>query len=409
MRRRIVRLLVRILLIFLVVTAAAGWFMREEIQRLWAVNSLFDADRIVQNFSHMDAAFLTVEVPRGSGPASPMPEGDSAELPAEVADWIEERAVTSLLVLQNGQIRHESYHLGTAPSDQRISWSVAKSFLSALMGTLVDDGTIPELGALVTDYAPLLEGTAYDGATILDVLQMSSGVTFDEDYLDYNSDINRMGREIALGGTLDGFAAALTETDRPAGEQWQYVSIDTHVIGMVIRGATGRDIPSLLSERIIEPLGMESTPYYLTDGEGVAFVLGGLNMTTRDYARLGQLFLNNGEYGGQRILSADWVAASTAASANTAPGEIGYGYQWWIPVGSEPGQFLARGIYGQYVYVDQVNGVVIATTGADRQFRDAGVNDENVRIFRVIAESLAPSAPEPEPEPDPEAEPEDTE
>lgn len=386
--RRVKRILFRVLLIFAVVTIAGGLWMREEIMRLWAVNTLFDEDYIVANFSNMDAAFLTVPVPRGSGAASTLPTGTPAELPAEVAGWIEERAVTSLLVIQDGEIRHESYHLGTDPSDRRISWSVAKSFLSALLGTLVDDGTIPELGAPVTDYVPSLAGTAYDGATILDVLQMSSGVTFDEDYLDYNSDINRMGREIALGGTLDGFTQALSETFAPPGEAWQYVSIDTHVIGMVIRGATGRDIPSLLSERIIAPLGMDSTPYYLTDGEGVAFVLGGLNMTTRDYARLGLMYLQNGQFNGQQIVSEDWVAASTVASARTAPGAIGYGYQWWIPVGAEPGQFMARGIYGQYVYVDQVNGVVIATTGADRRFRDAGVNEENVRMFRLIAESL---------------------
>jgi CubicO group peptidase (beta-lactamase class C family) len=386
--RRVYRILLRVLVIFAVVAIAGGIYLREEIARLWAVNTLFEAEYIVENFSHMDQAFLTVEVPRGSGPASPLPEGTPAALPAEVDQWIEDRAVTSLLVIHGGEIVHESYHLGTAPSDMRISWSVAKSFLSALMGTLVDDGTIPELGAPVTQYVPSLVGTAYDGATILDVLQMSSGVTFDEDYLDYHSDINRMGREIALGGTLDGFTQALTETDRPAGEAWQYVSIDTHVIGMVIRGATGRDIPSLLSERIIGPLGLDVTPYYLTDGEGVAFVLGGLNMTTRDYARMGMMFLHNGEWNGQRILSEEWVAASTAASARTEPGEIGYGYQWWIPVGAEPGQFMARGIYGQYVYVDQVNDVVIATTGADRLFREPGVNDENVRIFRLIAESL---------------------
>lgn len=386
--RRIGRLLLRILVIFVAVALAVGLYMREEIQRLWTVNTLFDAENIVENFSHMDDAFLTVEVPRGPGPASPLPEGTPADLPEEVASWIEERSVTSLLVLHEGQVVHESYHLGTAPDDRRISWSVAKSFLSALMGSLVDDGTIPDLDVPVTDYVPSLAGTAYDGATIRDVLQMSSGVTFDEDYLDYHSDINRMGRVVALGRALDDFTAGLTETDGPAGEEWQYVSIDTHVIGMVIRGATGRDIPSLLSERIIAPLGMESALYYITDGEGVAFVLGGLNMTTRDYARLGMMFLRDGAWNGQQILSTQWVTESTTASANTDPGEIGYGYQWWIPVGAEPGQFMARGIYGQYVYVDQVNDVVIATTGADRQFRDPGVNEDNVRIFRLIAESL---------------------
>jgi CubicO group peptidase (beta-lactamase class C family) len=406
--RRIVRILVRILVIFLIVTVAAGWVMRQEITRLWTVVTLYDEAYIVENFSNMGDAFDTADVSRGSGPASPLPEGPPADLPDEVASWIEARDVTSLVVLSDGQIVHESYHLGTGPGDRRMSFSVAKSFLSALLGTLVEDGTIPDLDAQVTDYVPELSGTAYDGTTILNVLQMSSGVTFDEDYLDYNSDINRMSRALALGGTMDGFTEALSETDLPAGEQWEYVSIDTHVIGMVIRGATGRDIPSLLSERIIQPLGLEATPYYLTDGEGVAFVLGGLNMTTRDYARLGMMFLNNGNWNGHQILSQEWVARSTAASARTAPGEIGYGYQWWIPVGAEPGQFMARGIYGQYIYVDQVNGVVIATTGADRQFRDAGVNEENIRIFRLISESLAPPAPDaaPETEPGDDAEPE---
>ena len=386
--RRIFKIALKGLAVLVLLALAAGFWKREEIARLMAVNTLFDADRIVANFSHMDRAFLTVPVPRGSGPVSPLPEGTAADLPPEVAEWIAERAVTTLIVLKDGEIVHESYHLGTGPEDRRISWSVAKSYLSALLGTLVADGTIPDLDAPVTQYAPLLAGTAYDGATIRNVLQMASGVEFDEDYLDYDSDINRMGRVVALGGTLDGFTAGLTGRTGAPGAAWQYVSIDTHVIGMVIRGATGRDIPSLLSERIIAPLGLEAEPYYLTDGEGVAFVLGGLNLTTRDYARFAQMIAQDGVWQGIRILPEGWVAESTAPSAPTAPGEIGYGYQWWVPVGSEPGQFMARGIYGQYLYIDQPRGVVIATNGADRGFREDGVNDANVAIFRLIAESL---------------------
>ena len=386
--RRVLKFLARLLLIAALAAVAVGLYKREELMRLWTVNTLFDAENIVGNFSHMDRAFLTVEVPRGPGPASPLPGGAPADLPAAVDRWIEARAVTSLLVLHEDRVVHESYHRGTGADDRRVSWSVAKSFLSALMGTLVDDGTIPDLDVPVTDYVPRLAGSAYDGATIRDVLQMASGVRFDEDYLDYDSDINRMGREIALGGALDDFTAALSETDNPPGETWQYVSIDTHVIGMVIRAATGRDIPALMSERVIAPLGLQSTPYYITDGEGVAFVLGGLNMTTRDYARLGMMYLNDGRWNGRRIVSAEWVAESTAPSAPTDPGAIGYGYQWWVPAGAEPGQFMARGIYGQYIYVDQVNDVVIATTAADRQFREDGVAEENVRMFRLIAQHV---------------------
>ncbi|NKX44042.1 serine hydrolase domain-containing protein [Roseicyclus persicicus] len=388
--RPALRIALRVAVLLVLVAAAAAVWKREEIARLMAVNTLFDADRIVDNFSHMDRAFLTVRVPRGDGPVSPLPQGPEATLPADVADWIAARNVTALVVLQDGQIVHESYHLGTGAEDRRISWSVAKSFLSALLGTLVADGTIPDLDAPVTDYAPGLAGSAYDGATIRNVLQMASGVEFDEDYLDYDSDINRMGREIALGGTLDGFTAGLQARAAAPGAAWQYVSIDTHVIGMVIRGATGRDIPALLSERIIAPLGLEAEPYYLSDGEGVAFVLGGLNMTTRDYARFGQMVAQDGVWQGTRLLPAGWVAESTAPTAPTAPGEIGYGYQWWIPVGAGPGQVMARGIYGQYIYIDAPRGVVIATNGADRGFREPGVDDENIRIFRLIAETLAP-------------------
>jgi CubicO group peptidase (beta-lactamase class C family) len=237
-------------------------------------------------------------------------------------------------------------------------------------------------------YSPALEGGAYAGATIRNVLQMSSGVVFDEDYLDQSSDINRMGRVLALGGSMDEFAAALTETFAPAGEMWTYVSIDTHILSMVVRGATKRPIAELMSEKIIAPMGLERAPYYLTDGFGTAFVLGGLNLTTRDYARMGQMFLQRGQYNGRQIVPADWVDASTAASAPTAAGAIGYGYQWWIPQGAAAGEFMARGIYGQYVYVNRARGVVIATNAADRKFREEGVSQQNIAIFRAIADGI---------------------
>lgn len=378
----------RVLAALLLAAVVIGIWKREELTRLMAVNSLFSADRIVQNFSHMDRAFLTTPVPRGPLATSELAYGPETTLPNETAQWIKDRSVTSLLVLKDGEIRYEEYFLGTAPDDRRISWSIAKSYLSALFGVLVDEGAIASLEDPVTRYAPKLVGTAYDGASIRNVLNMASGVVFDEDYMDQGSDINRMGRVVALGGTLDDFAASFTETFATPGEQWQYVSIDTHVIGMVIRGATGRSVAELLSEKIIAPLGQEYDGYYLTDGTGTAFVLGGLNLTTRDYARFGQMVLQNGQYAGKQVVPADWIAASTAPSAPTAPGEIGYGYQWWIPKGAHDGEFMGRGIYGQYLYIDQAKGVVIATTGADRNFRDPGVNDANVAMFRRIADSL---------------------
>lgn len=265
----------RLLLLLVLAAAVVGVWKREQITRLLAVNSLFSEDKIVHNFSHMDAAFLTTPVPRGNGPTAELRYGPDAALPAEVAEWTEARDVTALVVLKDGEIVHESYYKGTTAEDLRISWSVAKSYLSALFGIMLEEGAIASLDEPVTKYAPALAGGAYDSATIRNVLNMSSGVTFDEDYLDQNSDINRMGRVLALGGSMDDFAAALSETFTQAGSEWKYVSIDTHVLSMVLRGATGRPVASLLSEKVITPMGLEHEPYYLTDGYGTAFVLGG--------------------------------------------------------------------------------------------------------------------------------------
>ncbi|KIN79228.1 serine hydrolase domain-containing protein [Sulfitobacter mediterraneus] len=386
--RRFGKWLGRLLLALVLAAVVVGLWKLEEITRLLAVNSLFSAEKIVSNFSHMDAAFLTTPVPRGNGPTTALDYGPETTLPSQVNQWITDRAVTALVVLKDGDIVYENYFQGTGPDDLRISWSVAKSYLSALVGILLDEGKIASLDDPVTQYAPQLKGSAYDGATLRNVLQMSSGVTFDEDYLDKNSDINRMGRILALGGKMDDFTADLTERLAEPGQQWQYVSIDTHVIGMVVRGATGRSIADLLSEKIIVPLGLERSPYYVTDGVGTAFVLGGLNLTTRDYARFAQMFAQGGEWQGQQIVPAAWVAASTAASAPTAPGKIGYGYQWWIPQGAAPGEYMARGVYGQYLYIDTARNVVIATNAADRKFREAGVSQRNIDIFRLIAENL---------------------
>tara|TARA_R110002110_G_scaffold109959_2_gene274050 strand:+ start:415 stop:1590 length:1176 start_codon:yes stop_codon:yes gene_type:complete len=378
----------RVLLVLVLALVVFGLWKREEITRLLAVNSLFSKDKIVSNFSHMDRAFLTTPVSRGNGPTGEIAYGPEFTLPAPVDDWIAARDVTALVVIKDGEIVYENYFLGTDAEDLRISWSVSKSYLSALVGILLEEGDIASIDDPVTKYAPSLIGTAYDGATIRNVLNMASGVTFDEDYLDRNSDINRMGRALALGGELDDFTASLKDTFAPAGTQWQYVSIDTHVIGMVVRGATGRTIPDLLGEKVIGPMGVERAPYYVTDGAGVAFVLGGLNLTTRDNARMGLLYLNKGFYNGKQVVPATWVAASTEASAPTRPGEIGYGYQWWIPKGARPGEFMARGVYGQYIYINREAGVVIATNAADRGFREPGISDQNVDIFRLISRTL---------------------
>ncbi|MBM2577582.1 serine hydrolase [Jannaschia sp. Os4] len=384
--RRILKLLGLAALATLLIVGAAALWKREEIARLWTVNTLFDEDRIVANFSDMGSAFLTAPLPGRDARALPACDAPLA-LPEGHADWIAADAVTGLVVLRGGCVAHETYHLGTGAEDRRISWSVAKSALSLLTGTLVADGTVA-LDDPVTRHAPQLAGSAYDGATLEDVLQMESGVRFDEDYLDPGSDINRMGRTLALGGTLDDFTAAISERDAAPGARWTYVSMDTHVIGMVLRGATGRSIADLMAERVTGPIGIADGAY-LTDGAGAAFVLGGLTLRTRDYARLGLLVAQDGTWDGAQVVPAAWIDASTAPTAATADGAWGYGYQWWLAPDARPGEVIGRGVYGQWLYVDRIRDVVVAVNGADRGFRAPDAHADAIRHLRALADAAA--------------------
>lgn len=359
-----------------------------DLTRLRAVNSLFDEDRIVGNFTAMNQLFHSRPL-RRQGPVSPLPQGAPFTPDQATQDWMRDRTVCAMVLLKDGLLRHESYHHGTKAEDHRISWSVAKSWLATLLGIVMEQGHIQSLDEQVTTYAPALIGSAYQGATIRHVLNMASGLRFNEDYLDFFSDINRMGRVLGLGGSIDTFAAAQSRRDAPPGTRWLYVSIDTHVLGMVIRGATGRDIAELLEDHLIAPLGLEGSPYYITDGHGTSFVLGGLNLMTRDYARFGAMIAAGGQWQGKQIVPADWVAQMITPTAPYSPDCLGgYGWQWWVPEGSAKGEVLARGIYGQFIHIDQNKGTVLAINSADRRFREPGRSQEDVAMFRQLAAAL---------------------
>ncbi|MSU90148.1 serine hydrolase [Rhodobacteraceae bacterium 2CG4] len=392
MRRWTKRLLAMVLASLLLAGGAAAW-KHEQLIRLAAVNTLFDADRIVANFSAMETMFGSVALDRGRGPPSALPEGQRIALPVGAEAWAAARQVTSLLVLHDGRIVFEDYYHGTGPEDLRIAWSVSKSWLSALTGILIAEGALA-LDDPLERHAPALAGSAYAGVTVRDVLTMTSGVRFDEDYLDFWSDVNRMGRVLALGGSMDEFVAGLTERTGPPGRTWAYVSTDSHALAMALRGATGRSLPELMSDRLVRPLGLARAPGYLTDGHGVAFALGGLCLTTRDQARFAQMMLQEGRWQGRQIVPRDWARAATAPQAPVPDGAKGYGLQWWLPADAQDGEFLAEGVYGQYLYVDRARGVVVVMTAADRGFRGTGVDAGNIAMFRQIATAAQPiSAP----------------
>ncbi len=376
------------------------------LRRLMRVNSLFEPDRIIDNFLSMQDIFETLPLPAATDPvAIPTAPRDIADeyqvggRPYRLSDHIRDRNVTALLILKDGELVSEAYFRDTPEGAHRISWSMSKSVMSMLLGILIDKGLVPEsaLADNVAAHVPILRGSGYDGATLQNVLHMSSGVAFNEDYMDYHSDINRMGRIIGVGGSLDEFAASLTR-QWPPGTYSHYVSIDTHVIGMVMRALTSQRMIDLLNTHFFEPLGLEHGGTIIADSTGEPFVLGGLNLSARDYVRIALMAANGGKLGKKRIVPAEWIDRSTCQSApppdpETAAkpdGSLGYGMQWWLLPDPEPGEFAAFGIYGQFLYINRDRGVVIVQNAADTGFRvgDGIVGVRSGFLFREIARSL---------------------
>lgn len=367
------------------------------IQRLLLVKEYLNPEKVVYNFAHAGDAFhkreLKTPVPEQVWPENLQPLAGSlivGNQSLNTAAFLEETDAVALLVIKDGAIIYENYYQGAERNDHRISWSVAKSFLSALIGAAIDRGDIDSVEDSMDQYTPSLKGTAYEGVAIRHVLNMSSGVRFNEDYFDNDSDVIKMTNILAINGSLDEFTTRYKERDFEPGEYMRYVSIDTHALGMVLKGATGKT-PSENFEAVLgTKLGFSEGIYYLTDSEDNEYVLGGLNMTARDYALLGQLFLQKGQWNGEQIISESWVHESTASSAPPRydGGALRYGYQWWVPrPRPEPefaNDYVAAGFYGQHIYVNPTHGTVIVKLST---FKDASeVNDDGVPHGHIAME-----------------------
>lgn len=274
---------------------------------------------------------------------------------------------------------------------------MSKSVISALFGIAVSEGKIRSIEETVTDYLPQFAGTGYEGVRIKDVLQMSSGVGFNEDYGDFFSDINVMGRYFALGLPMEDFSKRL-KRERQPGLVNHYVSINTQVLGMILVEATGQSIADYMYEKLWSQIGATSAAYWVIDKAGMEFVLGGLNATARDYAKIGQLYLDTGRWNGTQVVPEEWVIASVTPDAphllpgknNVAPRKDGYGYQWWLPSGRDD-EFNAQGVYGQFIYIDPDKELVIVKLSSNYHFRNDKTGfykRHEINMFREIADNI---------------------
>jgi len=319
-------------------------------------------------FREMDQLFTTRTVAR-SGPVWELPRHDqdldftytwngetySAE------EFLERTYTNALLVMKDGVIVNEIYRNNSTPDSRFIGWSMTKSVTSILVGCALADGYIDSLDTPIDDYLPALAGGGYEDVSIRHVMQMRSGVDYEERYDFGNPGIAASNHIAALVKNTARFvdvARTLPRIHEP-GEFFQYKTIDTAVLGWLIEQSTGMSVAAYTERCLWEPLGAEADGFYIMDGApgvGREFSGAGFNATLRDFARFGQMVLNRGVADGRRIVSEEWIRQSTRPSGGNADQTSGYGLQWWM-MGDNA--FSAIGLQGQYVFVDPDTDTVV--------------------------------------------------
>jgi len=328
---------------------------------------MLEAPENMLTFHNMDQLFQTRVVAR-SGPVAPLARTDTALPPATIRGkamsedaWEDLTYTSALLVMRDGKVLHESYRNNTDADTHFISFSMAKTFTSMLVGIAVGQGAIRSIDDPAVAYVPELKGSGYDGVTIAQLLTMTSGVKWNEDYTDPKSDVARMFLEpVPAGEDPTVFYMKTLPREAPAGSKWVYKTGETNLIGVLVSSATGKTLSSYLSEKIWKPFGMDQDAVWMLGPTGHEISGCCVSASLRDYARFGLFILGGGVAGGEKVLPDDWLAAATTKQAAIDQPGRGYGYQWWT---NDDGSFAAQGIFGQGIFIDPKRRLVIASNG----------------------------------------------
>ena len=287
-----------------------------------------------------------------------LPAGPPLEIPG-IDAYMTEQNTAGLVILQDGKVRFERYGLGFDAAGRWTSFSVAKSFTSTLVGAAIQDGYIGSLEDKVSQYIPDLRGSAYDEVTIRQLLTMSSGVKWNEDYEDPTADVAKFNNATPDEG-VDATVSYMRKLPRahPPGEVWHYNTGETNLIGVLVSSATKQPLAQYLQAKIWHPAGMEATGTWLQGKTGHEIAGCCIQAATRDYARFGLFVLANGNVGGQQIVPADWFASAIVTQQDIGSPGRGYGFQWWT---YDDGAVAAQGIFGQGIFIDPQRRLVIAS------------------------------------------------
>jgi CubicO group peptidase (beta-lactamase class C family) len=296
--------------------------------------------------------------------------------------FMRENHVAGLLVIQHGRIKLERYGLGETAHDRWTSFSVGKSVTSTLIGAAIKDGAIKSLESPIVDYIPALKGSAYDGVTVRQLLTMTSGVKWNEDYADPKSDVNQFALGEPGPGGENPIVAYMKKLPReaPPGSKWVYKTGESDLMGVLLARATHKHPADYLSEKIWSKYGMERDAVWMLDRSGDE--LGGccISMTLKDYGRFGLFFMQGGRIDGVSILPEGWVAEATKAQVPH------YGFQWWVM--QDDGSYDAQGIFGQTIHVDPKSDLVIVTSSAWPAADDDKYWKNGSAYFAAVADAL---------------------
>jgi CubicO group peptidase (beta-lactamase class C family) len=350
---------------------------------------------LVGSHSHLDRIFEGRLMRRAT---TPSPLARAASEPAvryeyqgqtfTLDDYLARNPATGLLVARGDTILTERYQYARHDRHRFTSWSMAKTVTAMLIGIAIAEGRIRSVEDPASAYVPALADTEYGRTSLRHLLQMSSGVRFVEEYTG-KDDVSRLAadtfRQVGSGGV-----EAVTPFNvraAPSGTRFYYASVETQVLGLVLRNAVGRPIANYLQDKIWEPMGAEADATWLIDRAGQEAAYCCLNAVLRDYARLGLLLAHDGHWRGRQIIPAAWIKEATIVRpGQPQPGTGGYGYQVWILAG-ERRMFALRGIRGQAIFVDPASRLVMVHTAVRKQARDPGVRETNA-LWRSLLQQL---------------------
>lgn len=376
--------------------AVGGWFSLDKETRGLLATLPTNRDLLFWNMPQRDAAFRALDsipllaksngVPV-SGTPSPLPPGPPLQLATDIDAYMADQRSAALLVVHQGRLRLERYGLDFDDTGRWTSFSVAKSFTSTLVGAAVKDGFIRSLDDKVSVYIPELKDSAYDAVSVRQLLTMTSGVQWNEDYADPNSDVARFNNHQPEPG-VEALVSYMRQLPRaaPPGTRWLYSTGETNLVGTLVQQATKQSLTSYLADKVWGPAGMEQPATWLLSKTGKE--IGGccVQAAPRDYARMGLFILNGAQVNGQSIVPEGWWAEATTRQADIGQPGRGYGYQWWT---YDDGSYTARGIFGQGIFIDpQRQLVIVSNANWTGGARDPQAMAAREAFYRAVQQAI---------------------